>query len=180
MTKEATGADIVTGTLEEARTWIGKKTPVKFNETDVNRPMIQFYAAAVEDANPSYWDEEYAGNAHGGIISPPGMLMAWSMTPDWNPMRPKSQKSQSTFDLPLPGTTLINVSTESEFFRPMRIGEILNSDSEIVSISDEKKTRLGIGHFIVTQATYRSGAGEIVATNTNTMFRYIAHGENHS
>ena len=176
MSNEATGADVTTGTFEEAQTWIGKKSANKFNEIEVNRAMIQFYAASVEDANPGYWDEEFANNAWGSIVSPPGMLMVWGMTTDWNPMREEGEDS-STFDLPLPGTTLINVSTESEFFRHMKVGEILNSSNEIISISPEKKTKLGIGHFVVTQTTYRCGAGEKVATNTNTMFRYIPHGE---
>ncbi|MBV1914407.1 MAG: MaoC family dehydratase N-terminal domain-containing protein [Pseudomonadales bacterium] len=176
MSTESTGADVTTGTFEEAQAWIGKKSANKFNEIEVNRAMIQFYAASVEDANPGYWDEEFANNAWGSIVSPPGMLMVWSMTTDWNPMREEGEES-STFDLPLPGTTLINVSTESEFFRHMKVGEIFNSDSEIVSISPEKKTKLGIGHFIVSCTTYRCGAGEKVATNTNTMFRYIPHGE---
>ena len=179
MSTEATGADVTTGTFDEALAWIGKKSSTKFNEIDVNRAMIQFYAASVEDANPSYWDEEYANNAWGSIVSPPGMLMVWSMTTDWNPMREEGDDS-STFDLPLPGTTLINVSTESEFFRHMKVGEFLNSESEVISISPEKKTKLGVGHFVVTRATYRSGNGEIVATNTNTMFRYIPHGETSS
>jgi len=47
--------------------------------------MIKYYAAHLEDANPSYWDEDFATQAWGGIVSPPGMLMSWLMPLPWKP-----------------------------------------------------------------------------------------------
>ena len=177
MADNQTGADVTMGDLAEAKKLIGSRSPVKYNEIEANKAMIQFYAASVEDGNPAYWDDDFADREFGGIISPPGMLMVWGMKTDWNPIRPKEAEGSSSFNLPLPGTTLINVSTETEFFRPMQLGEIFNVQEEIVSISDEKTTKLGVGHFLVTRSSYRSASGELVGTNTNTLFRYTPHGE---
>ena len=41
-----------------------------------------------------------------------------------------------------------------------------------MSVSQEKTTRLGVGHFIETLETYYGGDGSPVATSRNTLFRY--------
>jgi hypothetical protein len=43
---------------------------------------------------------------------------------------------------------------------------------EVVSVSPEKTTRLGAGHFIETLETYYRGDGSPVAISRNTLFRY--------
>jgi hypothetical protein len=43
---------------------------------------------------------------------------------------------------------------------------------EVVSVSPEKRTRLGVGHFIETLETYYRGDGTPVATSRNTLLRY--------
>ena len=49
---------------------------------------------------------------------------------------------------------------------------MLSLVEEVVSVSPEKKTRLGTGHFIETRETYHRGDGAIVAICTNTLFRF--------
>lgn len=159
------------GTYEEALKMIGAKSDVRFSELDVNWPMIKYYCAVIEDANPSYWDLEFARRTWGGIISPPGMLQVWMQRLQWKPggVTPAPSLADS---IPLPGDTLINVSTEAEFYQPVRLGDRLNVVDEVVAISPEKTTRLGVGHFVTTVATYRNQRGEIVARNTNQLFRF--------
>jgi len=84
-TKSPTGFDLKFGTYEQAKAMIGAKSEVFFSDVDVNVPMIKYYAAHLEDANPSYWDEDFATQAWGGIVSPPGMLMSWLMPLPWKP-----------------------------------------------------------------------------------------------
>ena len=43
---------------------------------------------------------------------------------------------------------------------------------EVVSISPEKTTRLGTGHFVQTLEIYYREDGNPVATNRNTLFRF--------
>ena len=53
---------------------------------------------------------------------------------------------------------------------------MLSVVEEVVSVSPEKKTRLGTGHFIETLETYYRGDGTVVATCTNTLFRFTPAG----
>jgi acyl dehydratase len=74
--------------------------------------------------------------------------------------------------VPLPGTTFINAANEVEFLEPIVEGDRLTVTEELMSVSPEKRTRLGVGHFVQTQETYRRGDGVVVAINRNTLFRF--------
>ncbi len=169
-------AQVRQGTYEEARLWIGRKSPVRVCENVVDWSQIKAYCAAVEDANPIYWDETVARDLRGGITAPPGMLLVWSMELPWRPGGPRAANFFA-LEVPLPGDTLINVSTESEFFRPMRLGDQLRIQEEVESISSEKHTALGVGHFITTLAVFHNQDDQLVATNRNVLFRFRADGE---
>ena len=73
---------------------------------------------------------------------------------------------------PVPGTTFINAANEAEFPLPIVEGDRLTVVEEVVSVSPEKRTRLGVGHFVETLDTYTRQDGAVVATNRNTLFRF--------
>jgi uncharacterized protein len=56
-------------------------------------------------------------------------------------------------------------------------GDMLSVVEQVVSVSPEKQTRLGAGHFIETLETYYRGDGVVVAKCTNTLFRFIPAGQ---
>ncbi len=159
------------GSYEEAKAWIGRRSAIQFCEDEVNWPQIKYFCSLVRDGNPNYWDEDEARGRYGAIISPPGMLMVWSMPARWRPDGVPEQPLLAT-QVPLPGDTLINVSTETEFLRPMKVGDRLNVEEEVLDISPEKRTRLGVGHFVVTMGTYRNQRGELIARHRNVLFRF--------
>jgi acyl dehydratase len=72
----------------------------------------------------------------------------------------------------LPGTTFINATNEAEFPLPIVEGDRLTVVEEVLSVSPEKRTKLGVGHFVETQDTYRRQDGAVVARNRNTLFRF--------
>jgi hypothetical protein len=74
--------------------------------------------------------------------------------------------------VPLPGTTFINAANEAEFPLPIIEGDRLTVVEEVVSVSPEKQTKLGVGHFIETMDTFTRQDGAVVATNRNTLFRF--------
>ncbi len=76
--------------------------------------------------------------------------------------------------VPLPGDKPINVTTEFEYFLPVREGDVMNMTDTLVSISEEKTTKIGTGHFITAVGEYRNQRGELVARSTNVLFRYRA------
>lgn len=161
------------GSYEEGRRSVGTKIGPRPCEDEVTWPAIKHYCALVRDANENYWDEDAARKRYGAIIAPPGMLLVWQKAPLWRPdgeIPPSFLASR----VPLPGPTLINVSTESEFLRPIRVGDRLTVEEEIVEVSAEKRTALGPGHFVTTLVTFRNQSGEVVATNRNVLLRYHA------
>jgi hypothetical protein len=169
-------AQVRRGTYEEARSWVGRKSAARVCENVVDWSQIKAYCAAIEDANPIYWDESVARDLRGGITAPPGMLLVWLMELPWRPGGPRAASSFA-LEVPLPGDTLINVSTESEFFAPIRLADQLHVQEEVESISSEKRTTLGVGHFITTLTVFWNQHGERVATNRNVLFRFRADRE---
>ncbi|MBI2964478.1 MAG: MaoC family dehydratase N-terminal domain-containing protein [Deltaproteobacteria bacterium] len=166
-----TGLHLQYGSFEEARAWIGSETPPRDCEDEIERSQIKYFCSLVEDGNPSYWDEEWARAHWGGILAPPGLLFVWSMPLLWRPggeMRPPTIATQ----IPLPGDTVINVSTDSRFLRPVLAGDRLSFVERVIDVSAEKKTQLGAGHFITTEITYRNHRGEVVGVHRNVLFRY--------
>jgi acyl dehydratase len=167
--------ELVFGTYEEAKKWIGKKTEIRYLEDPIDHLRVKLFCELVEDGNPSYWDEEFAKKQWGGLRCPPAMLgsLALPIIPLWRPEYIKvSKEGWLPTRIPLPGITMINVEVEGIYYRPIRVGERLGVQEEVISISPEKKTSLGVGHFIVTLTTYYDENGKIVAQEKNVLFRF--------
>jgi uncharacterized protein len=136
----------------------------------VNQPMIRHWAAAFDDANPVYTDPSAAASRFGGVVAPPLMLQTWTMrTPVLAGIR---ERGGTNVPVEGPGPLSVlddagfvaTLATDSEFeiTRYLRLGEEVSSETVIESISEEKSTRLGVGHFVTWVTTYRDGTGEVV------------------
>jgi len=175
MTTTETGMQILVGPEEEGLSWVGHVGPRRRCEDAVNHPQIKNFCSLVQDASPWYWDVEAATTRWGGILAPPGMLMVWSMPLAWQPDGSPPPPSMAT-QVPLPGDTLINVATDTDFHRPAIVGDQLFVEEEVTSVSPQKRTALGTGHFVVTTMRYFNQRNEPVATHVNTMFRFSSDG----
>ena len=159
------------GTYEDALRMVGATSEPRTATTAVSGARIQLFAAMVHDRNRSYWDAEFARQKWGGLLAPPALLMGWLIPPPWEPAgRPPA--ASMVLRVPLPGTTFINAANDVEFLHPIVEGDVLTVVEELVSVSPEKQTRLGVGHFVETLETYRRQNGTVVATCRNTLFRF--------
>ena len=143
---------------------------------EVNKAMIRRWCEMVEDANPLYTDERYAGESeYGGIISPPTMVITWGLPPQWPPQELPPDAKIDQQDLPL-GDLPLNLSVESrqEYFLSLRPGDRLRYNTRLDDVSSLKETKLGRGHFITTTTFYYNQREELVATNQHILFRYRA------
>jgi acyl dehydratase len=160
------------GTYEDALRMVGVASEPRTAGTVVSAARIQMFAATVRDRNPSYWNAEFATRTWGGLLAPPGLLMGWLTPPPWEPTG-QPPVSAIAIRVPLPGTTFINAANEAEFPLPIVEGDLLTIVEEVVSVSPEKRTRLGTGHFVETLDTFTRQDGTVVARNRNTLFRFI-------
>jgi len=144
--------------------------------TAVSGARIQHFASMVRDPNPSYWDADFAKSAWGGLVAPPALLIGLLMPPPWVP-NGEPPTASIAVRVPLPGTAIINAANDAEFLIPVLEGDMLSVVEEVASVSPEKQTRLGAGHFIETRETYSRGDGAVVALCTNTQFRFTPAGD---
>lgn len=163
--------EFVFGTYEDALRMVGTRTAPRYAGTAVSAARIQHFAATVRDPNPSYWDAEFAEEVWGGLIAPPAMLMGWLVPPPWLPTTDPPTASIA-IRVPLPGTTMINATNDVEFPTTIIEGDRLHVVEEVVSVSPEKTTRVGTGHFVETRDEFHRADGTLVAINRNTLFRF--------
>ena len=147
----------------------------------VNQPMIRHWAAAFEDANPVYTDPEFAAASRfGGIVAPPLMLQTWTMaTPKiagiaergGAPVESDGNTPLAVFDdAGFVGTLASN--SEFEIIRYLHLGEVISATTVIESISEQKQTRLGPGHFVTWVTTYVDDGGDVVGRQTFRILKF--------
>jgi acyl dehydratase len=119
----------------------------------------------MEDGNPVYTDPAFAArSAHGQLVAPPAMLNAWTMP--GLPGRPAGRADpagdvyraldQAGF------TSVVATDSAHEYERYLRVGDSLQGVGEVEEVSDEKRTGLGVGHFVTTRTVYTTPSGEVV------------------
>jgi hypothetical protein len=157
--------------------------PVSVGPDPVNLPMIRHWVAAFEDSNPVYIDPEVAGRSRfGEIVAPPLMLQTWTMaTPvitgiaerGGSPVASEGSGPLGVLDeAGFTGTLASN--SEFEFERYLRVGDMVSASSVIESISEEKQTRLGPGHFVTWVTTYCDGSGQVVGRQRFRILKFKA------
>jgi hypothetical protein len=165
------------GTYEEGLDHIGRVSEVRFSTVPVNEAMIKQFASAVRDPNLLYWDEQLATRLCGSPVAPPATLITWTTPPNWQPGETTGPLAALLVAVPLPGDSMINISSEIEFFDHLRVGDRLNVVEEVETISEEKQTKMGRGHFITVVARFRRQSGVLVAVQRNVMLRFWAVGQ---
>jgi len=147
----------------------------------VNQPMIRHWAAAFEDANPVYTDPEAAARSRfGQIVAPPVMLQTWTFpTPRITGMAERGGSPVATTGTnPLDVldeagfTATLATNSEFEIERYVHLGETVSAQTVMDSISEEKQTAVGRGHFVTWVTTYTVGDGEVVGRQTFRMLKF--------
>ncbi|WP_206490177.1 MaoC family dehydratase N-terminal domain-containing protein [Rhodococcus sp. KRD162] len=166
-----TSSNPAVGTYDEAVAHVGRRSPTYVADVPVGEGSVAMFCAMIEDANPIYWDRELAQQIFGGPVAPPALVQGTVLPLPWRPDGARSQ-NLAVFQVPLPGRTLINVSTDAVYHRPFFAGEVISYHDEVVDISPERTTRLGTGHFVTTVFRYVDAEGRPIADIENVMFRF--------
>ncbi len=143
---------------------------------EVNAAMIRHWCDAIGDHNPIYLDDEAARAAgHPGIVAPPTMLQAWTMK-GVSGGRLANLRGELLDLLDSAGfTSAVATNTEQEYLRYLVVGDRVSSTMTIESVSEEKTTALGAGHFFTTLEEYRDAAGELVGICRFRILKFAPH-----
>jgi uncharacterized OB-fold protein/acyl dehydratase len=140
--------------------------PAQRGPDPVNQAMIRHWVEAIGDENPVYVDEDAAKrSAHGGVIAPPVSLQAWVMR-GFRPPAPDGSGVQAEISTLLDQagfTSVVATNCEQEYFKELRVGDHLSTTTTVESISEEKTTGLGVGHFLTTLVRYTDQHDDLVA-----------------
>lgn len=162
--------------LARLREYEGRDVGPPLTASDpVNEPMIHHWCDALSDDLPVYWDADLAAESvHGAVVAPPTMLQVWSMPG----LRPGAESLDTEMrrllrllaDAGFPA--IIATNYEQEYHRYLRPGERTSGTTLIESISEEKATGLGAGHFVTTTSTHTDESGAAVGTTTMRVLVY--------
>ncbi|MEU8135325.1 bifunctional MaoC family dehydratase N-terminal/OB-fold nucleic acid binding domain-containing protein [Streptodolium elevatio] len=147
----------------------------------VNGPMIRHWAETMGDTNPVYTDADFAKDTHfGGIVAPATMLQVWTMRGLQPAVANPDSPVQKLYDLVVEAGfgSVVATNCEQEYVRPLRLGEVVEFDQLIETVSEEKTTGLGTGHFITTLMNLFVRDGderELVGTHRFRILRYTPH-----
>ena len=163
---------------EQLQSFVGLSTgPVHRAPDEVNLPMIRHWVEAMGDHNPVYVDDDAAKAAgFDGIIAPPTMLQAWIMRGLRASQESDDARARGDVGSDSPNdrlmalldehgfTSVVATNCDQHYDRPLVLGDHLEVSSTIDSVSGEKATGLGVGHFITTRLEYTDQDGQVVAT----------------
>lgn len=143
---------------------IGRKgKPMVF---EVTRTDIRKIADAVGDRNRLYWDDEYAARSkYGSIIAPPDFF-GWPV--QWGPGQPFVNTSDLSATLFMEAAKAgylraINAGMESEYFLPIRPGDTIMVNSEIVAMEEKEGKKGGKMLLSTMEITLVNQDGNVVA-----------------
>ena len=167
----------MTELLEKAREWVGRQAMPSVTARDpVNVPMIRRWCEAMGDTNPIYVDEDAAKAAgHPGIVAPPAMLEVWTMMP----YKPGGRTPEDGMDVlnmfdDAGYTGVVATNNGQRYKRYLRPGDVVTATTTVADVSDEKRTGLGIGHFVTLSYEFTVD-GETVGTMTFRILKFKPH-----
>jgi uncharacterized protein len=160
---------------QDVQDLIGVVQYEEVGEFPVERGYIWTTCSSVENGNPLFWDDAVAEELTDGQIAPPTMLSVWFRRHRWAPGRTgETLAIQSHFDLKERFSLPEAVITDNTmvFYEPVRVGDVLRTHQILRSVSEEKRTKLGLGRFWVIDIECFNQRGELVGTDSYTGFGY--------
>ncbi|MBM3945799.1 MAG: MaoC family dehydratase [SAR202 cluster bacterium] len=156
--------------LAEARKLIGRETKPVRARYPVELDPIRRFCHMSGDNNPLFLDPEHARKSRfGAVIAPMTAVALFGGGGVWPP---PSEAEEQLPPVPTLGDRAINLGTEWEFLKPVRVGDHLSVSRRIADVFI-KPIRLDAKAFwTVTETIYRNQHGEVVTIMRNTGLRH--------
>jgi hypothetical protein len=142
----------------------------------VNVPMIRRWCEAMGETSRLYRDQASAQRPNGqGVIAPPAMLEVWTM----GRYRADGKRERGNLlgidELDAAGfTSVVATNLEQTYLRDLQPGDLLTEQVLLESVSDEKRTALGVGHFLDYSYRFTDQHGALVGTMRFRILKFRA------
>ena len=159
--------------IEQVRKeWIGKKTPRQDGRYPVEYDPIRRHEHMCRDKNPLFLDPEWCkkSSPYGEVIAPPVMVDYFAGQGAWP--REGSFLEGRPLDVPTLGDRAINLNTEWEFIKPIRVGDRIWSQIEIADLFMKPIKLDPKAIWTTTQTNFYNQDDELVAIGRNTVLRH--------
>ncbi|MHC4117024.1 MAG: FAS1-like dehydratase domain-containing protein [Planctomycetota bacterium] len=154
---------------EEALAAIGVK---KVRQYEVTARDIRRFAQAIGDANPVYYDEDYAkSTAYGTIVAPPLFCQMFTFE-DVPADRLPGDGSPVETDIPLPAKRTVGGASSYEMFQRVKAGDRITAQSTLKDVFT-KEGRSGKLYFVVVETEFLNRENEPVARETATYIKRV-------
>lgn len=152
---------------DEVKAQIGKETDWWTYPEPVERGAIRRFAEAIMAPNPLYTDQEYAQKSRfGTLIAPPTFVIM--------PPRGGFKITGPTEGFPkveIPGIRRgVNAGNEVEFFRPVRLGDVISQKTRVVDIY-EREGRSGPLAIVVYETIFKNQDNQLMAISRQRFLR---------
>ncbi len=146
--------------MERLTAFVGQPaSPVATARDAVNTAAIRRWCDAMGDANPLYREETAPDGEV--AVAPPAMMEVWTM----DPFRPQGREGGMAVLDALDAVGFIGViatNLEQDYLRYLRPGEVVSYETIVEAVSEEKRTGVGVGHFVTVGYVFRVQGGEVV------------------
>ena len=150
----------------ELKAWIGREVHHPARE-ELSRASIRYFALAVGDDNPLYFDEDYAREAgYDSVVAPPTLVVETSQYAH----RPPDADGYigHGWDLPIANCRMIRAGNEYEFHRPVRPDDWISVTWTLEDIVERSSSRGGTQLFVTSVARFFDADGALLALNRET------------
>jgi len=151
----------------EIQAFIGREATYTAPE-ELGRASIRYFALAIGGDDRLFTDDAYArANGYPSVIAPPTLVCETNQYVRGRPDEDGYVGHQ--WDLPLENVRAIRGGHEYEFGRPVLPTDRITARWRIAGI-EEKTSRRGTPMLVVlSEVTYTSASGELLATNRETI-----------
>jgi acyl dehydratase len=151
---------------DELKAWIGREAVYTAPE-ELGSASIRYFALALGDDNPIYFDREFAKKTiHGDIIAPPTFVCETNQIIDQPP--DENGYLGHFWPLPLASRRFIRGGNEYEMMQPVRASDRVTVTWKLLDIYERHTRKLGTLIFVVSEARYANQRGELLAVNRET------------